>query len=247
MSRNFELLTQLDEQFTLFRSRSVTEEPPVVASYPVEAPSLAASTEEWALVQRVFLIPAEEAPRVVVFSGIDERGGSSFLCARAGEILAALGGGEVCLLDADLRYQALHRRYGVSNAPGATNGNHASGSVHDFAHRLGNGNLWLASARAWTDGRGAIVSPDCVRRQILEMREHSKQVLISAPPVNLYPDAMMLGQIADGVILVLKANSTRRATVASVQKVLEASKVRLLGAILTDRTFPIPESLYRKL
>ena len=72
-------------------------------------------------------------------------------------------------------------------------------------------------------------------------------MVISAPPVNLCPDAILFGQFSDGVVLVLKANSTRRATALKVKESFEASNVRLLGAVLNDRTFPIPEALYRKM
>lgn len=89
--------------------------------------------------------------------------------------------------------------------------------------------------------------PDLVRSRIAELREHFGYVLICAPPVNLSPDAILFGQFADGVVLVVKANSTRRATAVKVKESFEASNVRLLGAVLNDRTFPIPEALYRRL
>jgi len=49
------------------------------------------------------------------------------------------------------------------------------------------------------------------------------------------------------VVLVLEANATRRVAALSAKEALEAAGVRLLGTVLNDRTFPIPEKLYRKL
>lgn len=86
---------------------------------------------------------------------------------------------------------------------------------------------------------------DRVKSQISELREKFTQVLVSAPPVSVSREAVLFGRFADGVVLVLKANSTRRATAVKVKEILEAANVRLLGAVLADRVFPIPDALYR--
>ena len=48
-------------------------------------------------------------------------------------------------------------------------------------------------------------------------------------------------------MLVLEANATRREAAFRVSEHLRASQIRVLGAVLNKRTFPIPESLYRRL
>jgi len=45
----------------------------------------------------------------------------------------------------------------------------------------------------------------------------------------------------------LQANTTRRETARKVKQEMEAASVRLLGAVLNERTFPIPESIYSRL
>jgi len=45
----------------------------------------------------------------------------------------------------------------------------------------------------------------------------------------------------------LEANSTRREAAVKVSENLRAAQIRVLGAVLNKRTFPIPESLYSKL
>jgi Mrp family chromosome partitioning ATPase len=53
--------------------------------------------------------------------------------------------------------------------------------------------------------------------------------------------------MCDGVILVLKAHATHRAVAQKVKETLQAANVRVLGVVLSGRTFPIPESFYRRL
>ena len=57
----------------------------------------------------------------------------------------------------------------------------------------------------------------------------------------------MLGNLCDGMVLVLEANSTRRVAAQKVKEKLHAANARLLGVVLSGRTFPIPEAVYRKL
>ncbi len=62
------------------------------------------------------------------------------------------------------------------------------------------------------------------------------------------PREMFLGgYLSDGVILVLQANSTRRAAAQRAVQTLQATNARLLGSVLNGRTFPIPEGIYRRL
>jgi Mrp family chromosome partitioning ATPase len=46
---------------------------------------------------------------------------------------------------------------------------------------------------------------------------------------------------------VVQANSTHREVARKAKESLDSAKVRILGAVLNERTFPVPESLYRKL
>jgi len=57
----------------------------------------------------------------------------------------------------------------------------------------------------------------------------------------------LIGQLSDGVILGLEAHRTRRIAARITKERLQAANVRLLGVVLNQRTFPIPEGIYRKL
>jgi len=47
--------------------------------------------------------------------------------------------------------------------------------------------------------------------------------------------------------LLIEANKTRRAAVRQLKQYLDATNVRLLGTVLTERTFPIPEAIYKRI
>jgi len=72
-------------------------------------------------------------------------------------------------------------------------------------------------------------------------------VLIDTPGMNVSNDAAGLAAGCDGVVLVLKANASRREPSRKLVDDLRTAKVQVLGAVLNQRTFPIPESIYKKL
>src|SRR5260370_29545703 len=85
MSQNIEVL-RAKEVTELLGSKS-TSQRSSEAQCPVRSDSIG-STIEGELVQRVFLLPAQEVPRVVVFCRVGQIEGAAGTCARAGQNLA---------------------------------------------------------------------------------------------------------------------------------------------------------------
>lgn len=53
--------------------------------------------------------------------------------------------------------------------------------------------------------------------------------------------------LCDAAVLLLSAGRTRRDVALRAKQILEQFDVELLGTVLMDRTFPVPESIYRRL
>jgi hypothetical protein len=244
MSRTVEVLRRLQEDQELFRVPPVSKAIPGSgkANDEVSLPDLNtfAREEILRLVQRLFLANNKggEGPRQVVFCGIDEADGSNRLCDRVARCLAEHVPSQVCVVDA---------RMPASNPLfDPTSDSSTESEIGTARKRLRQvtDNLWLSSTdSAGTNGRA--LGLDQWRMWIKDLRGEFEYVLISAPPVGLYGDAALLGRTADGVVLVLEANSTRRVAALNAKELLDAAKVRLLGIVLNNRTFPIPEKLYR--
>ena len=252
MSRNFELLERVQQDRELFRIPSVTRTDPG-SSRPADGktslPDLDALTHEEVLrlVQCLFLATEGNGcngPRRVVFCGIDEVVGSNLLCARVGRSLAEQVQSQVCVVDANVRAPSLHRLLDVERT--ADQSRLQAGAQAQPLQQIAS-NLWLISGHPAATNGGVTASLDQVRSQIKELPPEFAHVVINAPPVGMYSDAALLGQKADGVVLVLEANSTRRVAACKAKQALEAGNVRVLGAVLNNRTFPIPERIYRLL
>jgi len=203
--------------------------------------------EETKLVQRLFLLPGTASPHTVVFLGVEQGNGCSWVCARAAETLAAQRVGSVCVVDANMRSPSLHQYFGILNGKGLAEAVFQRGSLRKYTKQLPAENLWLLTSGSLISDPHALLSSDGLRSRIEELRATFDYVLIDAPPVNSYTDATLLGRFADGVVLVVEADATRREAAQKAKESLEDAGLRLLAAVLNKRTFPIPETIYQKL
>ena len=158
----------------------------------------------WKLVQRVFILPGSgKAPSAVAFCAANRGAGCTWLCARGGEALAAQVSGSVCLLDANLRAPSLHSQFGVEVGTGFADFMRTSKPAYDFARRMPALNLWLITAGAVGSEPNGALNPTNLRSRFAELRSEFDFVLVDTPALDSYADAVLLGQLTDGIILVV--------------------------------------------
>lgn len=214
---------------------------------PASAPDNQGLEEINAVVQQVFLLSGTGAPRTVVLVGSEPGTGCTWVCAHLAQMLASRVAASVCVVDANLGAPALHTQFGVENGYGLAEALAQLDPVRSFARPLSLPNLWLISAGAAGENAQAMLASDRMRLRITELRSEFDFVLIDAPALGASNGAIALGSISDGVILVLKANASRRETAKQAIDDLQAANAKVLGAVLNQRTYPIPSKIYKKL
>ena len=249
MSRNFELLTEAGRMHELVQTQA--EYAPLAQSMPAAqagqavAPAVeetfsataalemsgAIRDEITKLVQRLFLAP--QGPRRVVFAGTERGAGCSWMCARIAENLASQGRGPVCVVDCNLRAPGLHEQYGTENHHGLSDALLGGGPIREYTHRWAK-NLWLLSCGGSSESGLSLLGSDRMRTRLAELKTAFEFVLIDAAPLNSCNDAIILGGLSDGVVLTLKANSSRRETARKALHELQSANVRVLGAVLNE-------------
>lgn len=253
MSKTFELLQRLEKEQELSVVPAVTRTPPVLppavvfSGIPEERLERMGTEEVVKMVQRVFRGQGSDATRVVTFTGVDHGNGCSWICVSAALTLANQTQGSVCIVDGNLRRPSLQRYFNVENRFGLAEAVAHPGPIRDFVQPTSTKNLWLLTAGGKAIDAGTPFSADGLLARITELRSEFDHVLIDTPPANLYADAISLARFTDGVVLVLQSNSTRREAALKAKEGFETARVRLLGAVLNKRTFPIPQAVYERL
>jgi len=108
-------------------------------------------------------------------------------------------------------------------------------------------NLWLCPASRFLREDDWTPQADVVRNRLSRLRREFGYLVIHAPALGVGEEGALMGQLSEGLVLVLEAHVTRRVAAIRARTMLEEMGVPLLGTILDQRTFPVPEAIYRRL
>jgi len=188
------------------------------------------------LVREIFLAGGDPAIRQVVFSAIEPETAIADLCRRVGEVLAAETAREVAY--ADESRCPLHVPKGRAESQSRLEVVQQNGALRETATQHAS-NLYCLQHSAKDLSRAT-----SVQRYLQELRREFEYSIVAAPAA-VSNEPFTMARFADGIVLVLSAQRTRRISALKVRNAL--SGLRLLGTVLCDREFPIPSGIYRRL
>ncbi len=246
MSKNFELMQQLKEEQS-FNSKPVSTPAPGVPQRSADEDGSWGSDEAQRLVQQVFFLQSGQSPRVVVFAGIDHGNGCSRISSLVAETLAKDELRRVCLVEANFRSPSLPQYFDTTNHYGLTEALLQKGPISSFVKPVAKENLWLLSSGVLSNDSANLLTSSRVVERLTELRQEFDFVILDAPPLSRYSDAVLLAQISDGIVVVVEAASTRREEASTVMMNLRSANIPVLGAVLNKRTFPVPDKIYKRL
>lgn len=188
------------------------------------------------LVRRVFFTNGEEPVKHVVFCAAEPNTDVAGICDRVGRALALETPADVAIVE---------RKQQVEQIPRANSPNRMS-SIKSRAIQA-TANLWrVPGFGLWELGEESGTGPYWLSR-LAELRNEFEYSIIHGPVAGASSESAVFGRLADGIILVLGAHSTRRASACKIKETLESAQARILGTVLSERTFPVPEWIYRRL
>ena len=79
------------------------------------------------------------------------------------------------------------------------------------------------------------------------LRQHYELILVDGGSLRSPAFSPLLARAVDGIVLVVEAERTRAPVVEQAIEMLEASRARLLGAVLNKRRYHIPRAFYDKI
>ena len=207
-------------------------------------PARFAETQIRSLVRQVFFPGRPKPPRHIVFSPVDENAYAAGICMDVARELATQVPGSVCVVEANPYKPELESVFWRKDR---------NADASDIRDSIRSGsqnvspNLWLAPLKLLQGACPERLAGDSLARRLSDFRLEFDYAIFHGPPVGSRSEAALLAHLSDGVALVLQANATRRASALKARETLRAAQARLLGTVLSERTFPIPEKVYRRL
>ena len=191
------------------------------------------------LVRRVFFTSRAQAVKQVVFSAAEPGTDVGTICDQVGHALALETSAEIAIVR---RYPPAPEITQVETYPRCA----GSTGIKSWSTQIAT-NLWVVPESGLRQRCQESATGHYWFSSLARLRNDFEYAVIHGPAAGGSSDGALLGQLADGIILVLEAHRTRRATARKIKEMLEATQSRILGTVLSERTFPVPEGIYRRL
>jgi len=189
------------------------------------------------LVRRVFFASRDRPVKQVVFCAAESHIDVANICDRVAQALALETRSHVAI--ADRRQGIAEKAYSRPYSPGTP-------AIKSSSTQMAI-NLWRVPGIGFGEyGKESGTGLDWLSH-LAALRNEFEYAVINGPSAGTSSEAALLGQLADGIILVVRAHSTRKVTARQIKETLEGAQCRILGTVLSARTFPVPERIYRRL
>ena len=177
-------------------------------------------------------------PQVIVLTSGSPSEGKTTLVSNLAIAMADIRR-KVLIIDADLRRPRIHSLFDLPNEYGLSTilreRDFISQAELDTAIQATNvpGLSVLPSGPPTSSAANLLYSPNMA--ELLDRaRAEYDLVLIDTPPTLLLADARVLGRLADGVVVVTRANQTTRDAIVAVTKRFAEDGTNIIGTILND-------------
>jgi len=135
------------------------------------------------------------------------------------------------IVDCDLRKPSLHKKFKISNISGLSDVLIGREKLEVSIHKH-NSKLDILTSGKIPPNPSEMLGSKAMGRLIEVLKENYDVVILDTAPLQAVTDAQILSTKADGVILVVKADSTKKDSVLQAKSLLEKVGANILGTVL---------------
>lgn len=174
----------------------------------------------------------EECKVIVITSSVPGEGKST----TAGNLALSMAEGEkmVLLVDCDLRKPSIHKNFGISNAKGLSDVIVEKESVKDVCQKY-NKNLTILTSGKIPPNPAEMLNSKSMLNLLEGLKQVFDYIILDTPPVQAVADAQILSAKADGTIVVVRAESTKKDAVHSTVDLLKKVNSNIIGTVLNGQ------------
>ncbi|MGY5729658.1 GumC family protein [Vibrio chemaguriensis] len=152
---------------------------------------------------------------------------------------------KVLIIDCDLRRPSIAKRFGIAeSSPGLTHILTMDTPIKDCVTHIKEANLDVLSAGLIPPNPQELLASDRFKKLLEHFQNKYDRIIIDTPPLLSVSDALILGQYANGLITVIRSESTKSSLVnLALSKQIQHS-VPSLGVLITQAKTKEGETLY---
>ncbi|RUS98516.1 hypothetical protein DSM106972_081450 [Dulcicalothrix desertica PCC 7102] len=178
-----------------------------------------------------YTLPDQVLKTIVITSAIPNEG-KSFVSANLALAMAQLGR-RVLIIDADMRCSNQHQIWKVENSQGLNEILENKIDLQTASRKVAN-NVYLLTAGTTPSNPFATLASPRMNALIATAQQEYDFVIIDTPPVIYAADALVLGKLVDGTLVVVRPGAANSAISQEMKSLLTQSTQRVLGMVIND-------------
>ena len=180
----------------------------------------------------LFSLP-DNPPKLLLVTSAEPGDGKTGVSINLSIALSQLGG-DILLIDADMRYPDCHRILEQDRTPGLSNFLVGDAELSATIKPTAIPNLYLLPAGQSPLNPAELLGSERMRDAMELLCRQFKHVIIDSPPVLGFTDSVLLSTFADGTLLVIRAGKTVRDAALRTVKTLDSVNAKILGVVLNN-------------
>jgi succinoglycan biosynthesis transport protein ExoP len=149
-------------------------------------------------------------------------------------VTMAQSGQRVLLIDTDLRRPRLHRAFGLTNKAGLSSAVVGQDELDAVISKTEVPNLDVIACGPLPPNPAELLHTNSFGDIMRRCAERYDRVIYDSPPTSAVTDPVIIGNRADGVVLVIRAGHTTRRAASYARRQLSDAKARILGTIVNS-------------
>jgi capsular exopolysaccharide synthesis family protein len=196
----------------------------------------ARGTEEFRTLRSRLYHAREKAPlkKILVTSALPKEG-KSFTASNLAQVIVKQHGRRVLLIDADLRGPRLHIMLGTTSSPGLSEYLQGTSDEFSIMQRGPMENLFLIPSGQQISDPSELVANGRLKLLMQRVESLFDWIIVDSPPAVPVSDASVLAKACDGVLMVVRSNSTPVDMARRARE--EFSEQMLVGFVLNGTDF----------
>lgn len=183
--------------------------------------------------------------RVLAITSAVPKEGKSVTTLNLGRILAEIRHLRVLVVDGDFRRASLAHMLGQSDGPGLADVLAGEASYQDVVRDTPIANLKMIPAGRPKKRSAAELLTEASARPIFKrMQSDFHYTVVDTPPATTVTDVGIIGQLCDGVIMVVRLHRTHSGAGKRAVRLLQVNNIPILGCLIVGRDTPADRYAY---
>jgi capsular exopolysaccharide synthesis family protein len=177
--------------------------------------------------------------RTMVITSPSPQEGKTTTAVNLGVTMAEAGG-RVLIIDTDMRRPRLHRSFGVGNQTGISTVIVGKATLEEAIKHTDVPNLDVLTCGPVPPNPSELLHTDRFAAVLADCAKLYDRIVLDSPPTSAVTDPAVLGNLVDGVVLIIKAGETTRDSAMHARRQLTSAKARIVGVIVNAIDFSNP-------